>query len=71
MRTLAIQEQCDDADGGRGLEVIEPVIDQHAIRGFRSDELRDVGPIRGLALVRMLGVPAEDSVDQARQAGSP
>ena len=54
MRTLAIQEQCYDADGGRGLEVIEPVVDQHAIGSSRSDELRDVGPISRLALVGVL-----------------
>src|SRR5438093_1406603 len=66
--SLAVEEQCEDTRGGRGLEVVEAVVDQDAVRGPRPDRPRDLRPIRGATLVDALRMAAEDSVDQAGES---
>src|SRR2546430_6153677 len=71
VRAFPIQEEGHDAHGGSRFEVVEAVIHQDTVCGGRSDEPRNVGPIRRPALVRMLGVATEDPVDEAVEAGPP
>ena len=45
VRSLAVQQQRDDSDRGRGLEIVEPIIDEDTIPGLDSELMRDLLPV--------------------------
>src|SRR5207245_3157891 len=70
VRGLPVQQERHDSDRGRGLEIVEPIVNEDTVHGLDSESMRDLLPVPGLSFLRVLRMAREDPVDYVEQASA-